>query len=164
MEEKGVLLDDLILYLQETDETCSDQILSLVRSHATLEEIREHLDNVVHRIESQSPEVMSAIEDFHSFEEEQRGASRRRVEESEGPILIFQVPAAPWTTVTSNDDFVSHLMSLWFTWAHPYLNWIDRDLFIRDMRSGDIEAKFCSPFLVNVILADACVSTDANLA
>lgn len=27
----------------------------------------------------------------------------------------LSVPADPWTTVTDDDDFVSHLMSLWFT-------------------------------------------------
>lgn len=53
---------------------------------------------------------------------------------------------------------VSRLVSLWFTWFHPFLNWLDRDLFLRDMKSGDLKAQFCSPILVNAMLAVACVS------
>lgn len=72
-------------------------------------------------------------------------------------IPRFQVPARPWTTVVSDNDFVSHLISLWFTWSHPFRNWIDKELFVRDMQAGSLSARFCSPFLVNIILADACV-------
>lgn len=35
--------------------------------------------------------------------------------------------------------------------------WIDRDLFIADMQGGDLNSRFCSPFLVNALLAVACV-------
>lgn len=73
-------------------------------------------------------------------------------------IPTWKVPAKPWTKITDDDDFVSHLISLWFTWYHPYFNWIDRDMFIRDMQLGNPQtAKYCSQFLVNIILADACV-------
>jgi hypothetical protein len=73
-------------------------------------------------------------------------------------IPLYEVPAHPWTEVTSDASFVSHLISLYFTWQHPGLNWIDRDLFLRDMRSKKLGSKFCSPLLVNSILAVACVS------
>lgn len=53
---------------------------------------------------------------------------------------------------------VSHLISLWFSWSRPFYNWIDRELFLGDMRSGNLKSKFCSPFLVQCILAEACVS------
>lgn len=68
------------------------------------------------------------------------------------------VPAKPWTTVTDDDDFVSHLISLWFTWAHPWWHWVDEQAFMEAMHSGDLENPNCSPYLVNMILADSCVS------
>lgn len=157
MEDKEKLLEQLLHVLRDADDICAAQLIDLVRNDASVNEIRAYLDTFY---ESESkPEMVSAIEKALSLEKESRESSRPRLDSvkiSEKPI--FRVPAAPWTTVTSDDDFVSHLISLWFTWAHPYLNWIDRDLFIRDMQSGDMNAKFCSPFLVNVILADACVS------
>lgn len=73
-------------------------------------------------------------------------------------VPMFDVPASPWTMVTQDAGFVSQLVSLWFTWFHPFFNWLDRGLFIRDMRSGDLRVQCCSPFLVNAMLALACVS------
>ncbi|KAB8336725.1 hypothetical protein FH972_021034 [Carpinus fangiana] len=68
----------------------------------------------------------------------------------------LKVVARPWTTVTADDDLISHLVSLWFTWHPPFIAWIDQDLFVRDMQSGNPAAPFCSKFLVNAICAQAC--------
>jgi hypothetical protein len=70
---------------------------------------------------------------------------------------IYRVPAKPWTTVTDDDDLVSHLVSLFFTWSFPYFCWIDRDAIISAMQSGDLSNPHCSPFLVNAILSEASV-------
>ena len=70
----------------------------------------------------------------------------------------ISVSAKPWTSVTDDDEFVSHLFSLWFTWAHPWWHWVDEHLFLSSMRKGDLNNPNCSPFLVNMILADSCVS------
>lgn len=69
-----------------------------------------------------------------------------------------KVPAKPWTSVTEDDDLVSHLVSLYFTWDYPFWTFLDRDVFLRHMARGDLESEFCSPFLVNAVLANACVS------
>jgi hypothetical protein len=73
------------------------------------------------------------------------------------------VSATPWTTVTDDDDFVSHLISLWFTWAHPWWHWVDEALFLEAMQAGDLSSPLCTPYLVNMILADSCVSASAVL-
>lgn len=74
-------------------------------------------------------------------------------------IPLFQVPAKPWTNVTDDDDLVSHLVSLYFTWDHPCWQVVDQAVFLLHMRSGDMESKYCTPFLVNSILAMASVRT-----
>lgn len=110
-----------------------------------------------------TPELIEACHSVQQWHESQRRAVRTRPEPKQlSDMAPFRVPAHPWTSITEDDDFVSHLISLWFTWAHPFLNWIDRDLFIREMQSGNIDSEFCSPFLVNIILADACVSGTNN--
>jgi hypothetical protein len=78
-----------------------------------------------------------------------------RIQDLVNPII--SVPAKPWTTVTDDDDLVSHLMSLWLTWAHQWWQWIDRPTFIEAMKAGDLGSYICTPYLVNMILADACV-------
>ena len=42
-----------------------------------------------------------------------------------------QVPAAPWTTLTSDDDAVSHLISLFLAWINPGWRFVEGDLFLK---------------------------------
>lgn len=71
-----------------------------------------------------------------------------------------RVPAAPWTSVIDDNDLVSHLVSLYATWEHMFFDGVVLDLFIRDMKSQNPASNFCSPFLVNCILATACPYSD----
>lgn len=68
----------------------------------------------------------------------------------------INVPAKPWTTVTDDDELVSHLVSLYFCWDYPVHCFFDRQLFLADMVSG--RERFCSKLLVNTLLSYACVS------
>ena len=75
-------------------------------------------------------------------------------------IPIFRLTAMPWTSVTDDDDLVSHLVSLYATWEHVFFDGLVLDLFLRDMQMERVDAPFCSPFLVNCILATACPYSD----
>jgi hypothetical protein len=68
-----------------------------------------------------------------------------------------KVPAKPWTALTEDDDLVSHLISLWLQNNNPFFRVVEEDLFVKAMQSGDLSSEYCSPFLVNSILALACV-------
>lgn len=138
---------DLLVRLVEAirndrDRQASD-VLSLIRSNAPLDEIRLLLAGTQHNARAKLLR--------HS---PNRYMDVKRIAD----IPLFEVPAQPWTIITDDDAFVSHLISLYFTWQNPIMNWIDRDLFLADMRSGRLDSRFCSPLLVNSILAVACVS------
>ncbi|OJJ52511.1 hypothetical protein ASPSYDRAFT_62822 [Aspergillus sydowii CBS 593.65] len=62
-------------------------------------------------------------------------------------------PSKPWTTITDDDHLVSSLISLYFTWDHPLMQVVNQEMFLRDMIAGDLASTFCSPVLVNSILA-----------
>ncbi|KAJ5935953.1 pathway-specific regulatory protein [Penicillium verhagenii] len=79
-------------------------------------------------------------------------------------IAPFRVPARPWTSVTDSDDLVSHLVSLYLTWGYPFYAFFCRDTFLRHMRLGHLNSDFCSPFLVNALLANACFYSDYSEA
>jgi hypothetical protein len=70
---------------------------------------------------------------------------------------LYKVPAKPWTRLTDDDDLVSHLISLYLEWVNPFFRVLEEDLFIKAMQSGDFNSEYCSPFLVNAMLAYACV-------
>jgi len=73
-------------------------------------------------------------------------------------IPLFEVPVQPWTRVTADGTFVSHLISLYFTWIHPWYHAVEQDIFLDAMKAGNLGDRFCSPFLVNAMLWWACVS------
>lgn len=64
-------------------------------------------------------------------------------------IPPHQVPAAPWTTLTSDDDAVSHLVSLFLAWLNPGWRFVEADIFLRG------KAKLCT-FLPSIRL---CIFT-----
>ena len=59
-----------------------------------------------------------------------------------------------WTNVTSNDALVDHLMALYFCWEYPTFASLSKEHFLEDFKSGT--ARYCSPLLVNAILALGC--------
>lgn len=72
-------------------------------------------------------------------------------------IPLYRVPAKPWTDVTDDDDLVSHLVSLYFTWDHPCTQFLDQGVFLEHMARRDVKSEFCTPFLVNSLLSMASV-------
>jgi hypothetical protein len=45
-----------------------------------------------------------------------------------------RVPAMPWTTLTADDDAVSHLVSLFLAWINPTWRFVEADLFVMGNR------------------------------
>lgn len=71
-------------------------------------------------------------------------------------------PIASWTEVTSDPRLVLHLTNMYFTWHYTFFTTLSKSLFWRDFRrgkpSGDSKHKteYCTPLLVNAILALGC--------
>ncbi|KAK4446165.1 nitrogen assimilation transcription factor nirA, partial [Podospora aff. communis PSN243] len=73
----------------------------------------------------------------------------------------LRVPARPWTSV-AGDGLVSSLISSFFKWddciMYPF---VDRDLFLRDMRNSEpSSSQYCSSLLVNIICATRSLMSD----
>ncbi|RHZ46510.1 fungal specific transcription factor domain-containing protein [Aspergillus thermomutatus] len=161
MEQDQELLIQLVSALRDSNGHHVSHLVNMIRSHASLQEIREYITDHLQ---------LGTIKDTSEVKELRR--QLRLLLDLEGPALEshkaqrvahtrpFSVPAKPWTMVQCNSAFVSELVSLWFTWNHPMFPCIDRSLFVRDMRAGNLACQYCSPFLVNAILADACALLD----
>lgn len=152
----------------------STQLLGLIRSNASLDDIRaavsSRMERLSHPMSTSAPESsswgtpsmspMPSSGDMYASSSVTDTSSRNFMNiDRLTDIPLFELSAHPWTQVTTDNGFVSHLVSLWLTWDHVVRNWIDTDLFIAAMKSGDVNSPFCSPFLVNIILAQACVSS-----
>ena len=60
-----------------------------------------------------------------------------------------------WTQVTDDEQLISHLMTMYFTWHYPFFTTLSKDLFCRDYLAG-VSTQYCSSLLVNAMLALGC--------
>ena len=74
--------------------------------------------------------------------------------------LLAEVKPSKWTRVSTNDLLLRRLLEGYFTYEYPWLFLFHKDYFLEDMISGG--NRFCSPLLVNALLAKACVSTSSQ--
>ena len=72
--------------------------------------------------------------------------------------MLNQSKTEEWTTVTRDSELVNHLLHLFFCWVHPYYGTFSRDAFYMSMHEGS--TTYCSPLLMNAILAVACHYSD----
>ena len=71
-------------------------------------------------------------------------------------------PLASWTEVTSDARLILHLINMYFTWHYTFFTTLSKALFWRDFKQGkplrDAKHKieYCTPLLVNAMLALGC--------
>ncbi|KAI2860283.1 transcriptional regulator family: Fungal Specific TF [Aspergillus niger] len=136
LEAERDFLQQLVNTLRDSSDDKALQLLGLIRSQAPPAELQLYIENAMTDGDRQQSPVWADIPP------------------------VYHVPAEPWTSVSKSDDFVSYLVSLWLTWSQPFHNWIDPDLFLRDARTGNLSSQYCSPFLMNCILTEACFYSD----
>lgn len=63
-------------------------------------------------------------------------------------------PVTTWTAITGDTGLVQHLLALYFCWEYPTFASLSKEHFLKDFLDG--RARFCSPILVNALLALGC--------
>ncbi|KAJ5096345.1 hypothetical protein NUU61_005701 [Penicillium alfredii] len=172
------LLNDLFKVVREADEPQALRLLEIIRHNAPPEEIRAFINETLASLSGSrggagagaaaTQETVAKLEDMRQLinVEGASPAFRRKVMDihylcDEAPC---KVPAWPWTSVTEDGDLVSHLVSLYFSWDYPFHAFLDAGVFIKHMARGDLSSEFCSPFLVNAILSNACYFSEFSEA
>ncbi|KAI9832944.1 MAG: hypothetical protein M1826_000723 [Phylliscum demangeonii] len=80
------------------------------------------------------------------------------VSTEDDPPVRHYVPAGSWTRVTADPGLIGHLLDLYFAWQHPFYVLFSKECLLHDMAQG--RPKYCSPLLVNALLACACNYSD----
>lgn len=95
----------------------------------------------------------------------ERGPAQTRDQYTQNHVIIdlpvLGLPFSRWTSVCTDDRFMNHLMALFWTWDNTVEPVLFRPLFEEDLCGS--RATFCSPFLVNALLALSCVSASPYL-
>jgi hypothetical protein len=142
-----------------------EELLQKIRQRTPLQQIRGHLDRILPS--AQNEETPSRIKKIKHEMDTEDDVPQHRPQIMDIHYLCgiapYKVPAKPWTKVTDDDDLVSHLISLYMTWDYPFFAFFDRETFLQHMAKGNLNSDFCSPFLVNALLANACVSAKTSL-
>ncbi|KAJ5666950.1 Transcription factor [Penicillium macrosclerotiorum] len=185
------ILNNLVAKIRSAPQEKVDKIIDLIREDASLEEIAhavgssvtQFTDSGTSSTAGQSTEredgskylETSPMERFEGTLDRTSASPEHATEslkaasdpyarvslESLCDIPIFKVPAKPWTNVTASNDLVSNLISLYFTWDHPCSQFLDQHVFLDHMKRGNLKSEFCSPFLVNSMLAMASAYSDS---
>lgn len=66
----------------------------------------------------------------------------------------MRAPSTTWTNITNDITLVQHLLALYFCWEYPTFASLSKEHFLRDFQDG--RHRFCSPILVNALLALGC--------
>ncbi|OAG41676.1 hypothetical protein AYO21_04140 [Fonsecaea monophora] len=160
LELRSHALDRILISLRNSSAPESRQLLELIKRDAPLEEILEFLDAHPGPVANETRRALSATPP-----PEGGGGIRRMLAISE---LVddptYKVPAAPWTTVTKDDQLVSHLVSSYLNWYHFYYHNFDEKLFLDAMVAKNLQSPYCSPFLVNAVLGMGCFFSDHPMA
>ncbi|KAK9426263.1 hypothetical protein SUNI508_02704 [Seiridium unicorne] len=73
------------------------------------------------------------------------------VELLDSRLVLLEV--APWTKVPASNSLLRALLEIYFIFEYPFHPFFHKDLFLDDMVSG--RQRYCSPLLVNAVLAAA---------
>ncbi|KAF5609878.1 pathway-specific regulatory nit-4 [Fusarium subglutinans] len=117
----------------------------------------------------QTRDRLAALNDHPGslFEEAWREPQRRASDDYASIDLQGHIlPFSRWTNIIQDDKFLSHLLLLFWTWDTSCNRILDRTIFEDDLRNLDPTTpgvpsalRFCSPFLVNALLAVSCLYT-----
>ncbi|CAG7926144.1 unnamed protein product [Penicillium olsonii] len=134
------------------------ELLRMIRGRVPLRQIRLYLDQALpetQEIKTEEPSKKVKVGDVPENDTPQSRPQAMDIQYlcDNAPC---KVPAKPWTNVTDDDELVSHLVSLYMTWDYPFYAFFDRTTFLENMEKGNLNSDFCSPFLVNALLANAC--------
>ncbi|KAJ5484546.1 hypothetical protein N7453_012014 [Penicillium expansum] len=171
------LLSDLFKLVREANEPDALHLLTIIRHNAPADEIRAYINETLASLTSSTSDSTSTA---HKQETVAKLEDMRQLINVEGTGPTFrrkvmdihylcdsapcEVPAAPWTRVTADADLVSHLVSLYFAWDWPFTAVLDKEVFVRHMARGVLGSEFCSPFLVNAVLSNACYFSEFSEA
>jgi Fe-S cluster assembly scaffold protein SufB len=154
-------------------------VLEQLRNHETPENILKRLDEAKAKSPTREDSEMMSVSEgdrtltaySHQSGQQATGsalgestiqwARGQGMEHILGPEFGVEAPSknrpsgnVTWTEVTSDEELVEHLITLYFCWEYPTFASLSKEHFLEDFREG--RQSYCSPILVNSMLAVGC--------
>jgi hypothetical protein len=162
LNRQRIILGGILATIQSGQSERTEYLCDLIRSKASLADLAKYLEDAAiadPELHELSQQIMRSNDEQPQGPPDMYISNEDRIRPQSLLLPPIAVLAHPWTTLAS-DEVVSHLVSLYFTWEQPCLQFIDKTAFLVDMKSGENPrpAGFCSALLVSAMLAQACVS------
>lgn len=113
--------------------TLRNRIVYLPYLESMLQKSSMSADNLLASNSGPSTNVSSLTAHPHKSNEPKDGPDDEPVEDQCPP---HYVTAAPWTNITTSDEAVSHLVSVFLTWINPTWRFVEADLFLLGMSTS----------------------------
>ena len=159
------ILNDMIHAFRTSGPDRIESLLSVIRSTDSLEEIAIALEVNMAEVRREGQVGARMVSEVRELLQDNNPRKRRMVMsiQSLSDEPPFDLPAKPWTEVTDDDHFVSHLVSLYFTWEHAACHLIDRELFLEDLsRCQSTRRYLFIPAAPRVVLTQPASSLEAH--
>jgi hypothetical protein len=168
-EKRDIILDAI----RKGSETDVDEIFQLVRSDEPYDSIIENIKRMPGKPMPPNLEAAPTLEGAlaacpgkapltNTDEAQHYGhtsilALMRSDDDQHLPLLAVD-QVGTLTKVTSDRELVRHLFDLYFTFSHPFYVFFSEEVFLHGFNNKQL--KYCSPLLVNAVLALACNFSD----
>jgi hypothetical protein len=179
-EKDRRVYDSMIRKIRNGSETEKNAFVRLISSGEDPENNPERLDQIVQMMDSgssgnphESPVASPpSLEDKVAIPPEctwkakdnpsrYYGRTLNRLLQSDEDVRFVPTPTdqvPEWTTVTTDQNLTQHLLNLYFTWSHPFHLLFSEGVFCYGLKSKKL--KYCTPLLMNAILAIGCCYSD----
>lgn len=136
------LLYDVFEALRSASQGHQQELLQMIRHRTPMQQIRVFLNRIlpdaeVHEKNEEEPSKLRKIRHDVRMENDM---PQFRPQIMDIHYLCgsapYRVPAKPWTSVTDDDDLMSHLVSLCMTWDYPFYAFFDRETLLEHMAKG----------------------------
>lgn len=174
LEQKEHQMDRLLRALRGSDDDSIRRIVKRIKRETDLDTIVASLDDPDPLTEDEAdfaedaseadlsrrriaiPRSQSIVRELGVPEAIISPANRSGVSSSVSESLSNEERVRPssWTKVTDDDDFVTHLIDLYFTWDHHIFRPLSEARFRSDFEAG--RRTYCSSLLVNAICSVGC--------
>ncbi|KAF1912974.1 hypothetical protein BDU57DRAFT_340740 [Ampelomyces quisqualis] len=144
---------DLLMQISLVPETRRRYDLPYVASmpESILNQDNHYLNSVVFQTSFNTPEASRKALTHGAQQSEYHSMYLMPYHAAEMVDPLLDVSVSGWTSVISDNELLRHLLGAYFVHQHPRFFPFHKDIFLRDM--GGRRARFCSPLLVNAVLA-----------
>ncbi|QIW97462.1 hypothetical protein AMS68_002980 [Peltaster fructicola] len=164
LQQRNDALDVIVASLRALPEHEAISLLHSLRTDTNPDVIAASLRNNVDLPQNYAAQTLEAdfAQQASQPSDESSAASEPLSTLSVTPHIKTNLRNAPCARTLHDTEFIDHLLQLYFSWIHPFHQFVSQEHFLHDFHNGRDD--YCSAALANAVLAFACHYSDRQAA